>query len=130
MNRLERIGALRIWLRRNYETDNPTGGKMITGKNQTPLAFWVALMNITLGTIGIITGFILWTGTHGIEQFFLGLLLLGFGEYLNNPRAPQSVHDADTPGFFERRRNTCGLGNLLDIAGVLMLAIGAGTLFF
>lgn len=99
-------------------------------KAKTPLAFWVALVNIALGTIGIITGTILPTKTHGIEQFFLGLLLLGIGEYLNNPRAPQSIHETKAPGFFERRRNTCGLGNLLDIVGVLMLAIGSAALFF
>ncbi len=99
-------------------------------ERKTPLAFWGALLNIAMGTAGIITGLLLELEHHGIEQFFLGLLLLGIGEYLNNPPRPQLKEETEKPGFLKRKRNVCGLGNLLDILGVLMLAVGLATLFF
>ncbi|BHH84710.1 hypothetical protein [Desulforhopalus sp. 52FAK] len=102
-------------------------------KTHTPAAFKLALLNLIAGTIGIVST-LLFSVTKGVGEISIGLILLGLGEYINNPhynvpRPPGENREKPT-SYFSRRRNVSSIGNLLDIAGLLMLSIGGATLFF
>jgi hypothetical protein len=106
-------------------------------KKTTPFAFTVALFNILLGSIGLGASLLITAVPKGIGEMAIGCLLLGAGEYLNNPKCPQQLPASGTKkttfklsDYLKRRRNVCALGNLLDIAGVLMIFVGITSLFF
>lgn len=106
---------------------------MASETHSSPLAFKIALVNLVAGVIAFTVSFFLTSLTSGFSQLSLGLITLGAGEYLNNPTysSQQSGKDNSVPvSFWNRKRNVCGLGNLLDIVGVIMIAIGTATLFF
>jgi hypothetical protein len=94
-------------------------------KRKTPLAFMIALFNIFLGSIGLGASLLIPTVPKGIGELAIGCLLLGAGEYLNNPRFSQQPAISN---FLMRRRNVCALGNLLDIAGILMIFVGVSSI--
>lgn len=94
---------------------------------KTPLAFNFALLHLAAGCVGLISALLFDWSAKGVSQVSIGLILLGAGEYINNPRVsapPPTAGDKSA-----RRRNVCALGNLLDIGGVLMIAVGAGEIF-
>ncbi|TKB08595.1 hypothetical protein [Desulforhopalus sp. IMCC35007] len=104
-------------------------------KRKPPLAFTIALFSILLGGIGLGVSLLIQAVPKGIDELAIGGLLLGAGEYLNHPRLSRQPASSSTQkttlnlaNFLMRRRNVCALGNLLDIAGILMLCIGLGTL--
>ena len=106
---------------------------MTEKKTKTPPAFILALFNLAAGALGLLST-LLFTGvSKGIGEISLGLILLGLGEYINNPQynAPEPPPETqlNPSNYLSRKRNVSSLGNLLDIAGVLMLSIGAATLF-
>lgn len=106
---------------------------METTKPTSPLAFKVALINLTLGGGAFISSVLLTSLTSGFSQLASGVFLLGLGEYLNNPvyiSPSTNPEDVKKVSFWQRRRSVCALGNLLDIGGVIMIAIGAATSFF
>ena len=94
---------------------------------KTPLAYKLALTNLAIGCIGLISSLLLdWPAT-GVSQVSIGLILLGAGEHINNPRVDLPTTAAGKKSL--RKRNVCALGNLFDIAGVLLIAVGAGEFF-
>ena len=103
-------------------------------KTNTPVAFKLALLNLIAGTLGIVSTLLFTSVTKGVGEISFGLILLGIGEYINNPRnnvpIPHSKNQTKPAGYFSRRRNVSSIGNLLDIAGLLMISIGGATLFF
>jgi len=106
---------------------------MTEEKTNTPTAFKLALVNLIVGATGLINTLVFTSVTKGFGEVFLGLLLLGLGEYINNPQysiPPPPNQQSTRSSYFSRRRNVSSLGNLLDIAGVLMIFIGGATLFF
>ena len=107
---------------------------MTSTSPQTPIAFKIALLNIVVGGVGLISSQLWEANVTGISQVSIGLLLLGAGEYINNPpvnpTAQSNSNLANQPRYFNRKRNVSALGNLLDIGGILMLAAGAASLFF
>lgn len=105
---------------------------MTDSKTNTPTAFKIALLNLAVGTIGLISTLLFSSVSKGIGEISIGLILLGLGEYVNNPRYTpantKNMSQTKPSNVSIRRRSISSLGNLLDIAGVLMLSIGAGTL--
>ena len=102
---------------------------------KTPMAFKVALINLVLGAIGVLNSLLSSSFTTGAGEFSIGLVLLGAGEYINNPQVdlPDSSTESQNKTiahFFSRKRNTCSLGNLFNIAGILMIASGMAALYF
>jgi hypothetical protein len=59
-----------------------------------------------------------------------GLMVFGAGEILNHPREQIFRPEQPEEGGknFRRRRNTCGLGNLLDIIALLLFFIGLSSM--
>ena len=105
-------------------------------KRKPPLAFTISLLSILLGCIGLGASLLITAVPMGINELAIGCLLLGAGEYLNHPRFTQqpAISSAkettlNLANFLMRRRNVCALGNLLDIAGILMICVGLGSLF-
>lgn len=103
--------------------------------SKTPMAFKIALVNLVLGTIGLLNSLLTSSFTTGGGEFSIGLILLGVGEYINNPQLKSADSSTElfsdkTSHFFMRERNTSSLGNLFNIAGVLMIATGTASLFF
>ncbi len=106
---------------------------MATESHSNPLAFKIALVNLVAGVLAFMVSIFLTSLTSGFSQLSLGVFLLGAGEYLNNPTYHKQQVGNDNsppPSYWNRKRNVCGLGNLLDIAGVIMVAIGTATLIF
>lgn len=106
---------------------------MASEGSTNPLAFKIALINLVVGGLALLASVLYTSLTSGFSQLSLGLLLLGGGEYLNNPIYHQQTPDNKTrehQSFWNRQRNVCALGNLLDIAGLIMIAIGVATLLF
>jgi hypothetical protein len=106
-----------------------------TTSPKTPMAFKVALVSLVLGAIGVLNSLITSSFTTGSGEFSIGLFLLGVGEYINNPQVKLTGSSTESQSnktslFFSRRRNTSSLGNLFNIAGVLMIATGTASLFF
>ena len=102
---------------------------------KTPMAFKVALVSLVLGSIGVLNSLLSSSFTTGAGEFSIGLVLLGIGEYINNPQVDLPDNPADTQNnktaqFFSRKRNTCSLGNLFNIGGILMMASGTASLYF
>jgi hypothetical protein len=102
---------------------------------KTPMAFKVALVNLVFGTIGLLNSLLTSSFTTGGGEFSIGLILLGVGEYINNPQVELADSSTESQSnktslFFSRRRNTSSLGNLFNIAGILMIATGTASLFF
>lgn len=100
----------------------------------TPVAFKVALVNLMIGALGLMYSLLSGSFLSGSGELSIGLLLLGMGEYINNPRV-DSPHTRGTPEnniqqYFWRKRNVSSLGNLLDIAGILTIAAGIASLLF
>lgn len=100
---------------------------------KTAIAFKLALLNLFLGVLGLIFSFASTSTTTEITQVSIGLILLGTGEYMNNPQDPRVSEEAekqfDLARYFSRRRSVCALGNLFDIAGIVMITIGVASLF-
>jgi len=59
----------------------------------------------------------------------MSLMGFGSGEILNHPREPVFRQDENETGqqSFYRVRNTCGLGNILDIVGLLLFFVGLSS---
>lgn len=98
----------------------------------TPMAFKVALVNLTLGVLACVGSLLSGSLLTGGGELSIGLILLGLGEYINNPQVglPGKNADAkcDVSQYFSRKRNVSSLGNLFDIAGILMIATGIASL--
>lgn len=103
-------------------------------KTSTPIAFKIALLNLIAGTLGIVSTLLFTSVTKGVGEISIGLILVGLGEYINNPQynvsGPHSENQTKPSSYFSRRRNVSSLGNLFDIAGLLMISVGGATLFF
>ncbi|MFT5728048.1 MAG: hypothetical protein ACI8PB_002199 [Desulforhopalus sp.] len=97
-----------------------------------PVAFKVALVNLTLGALGLMYSLLSCSFSTGGGELSIGLILLGMGEYINNPQVdlPDNSDElqSKTSIYLTRKRNVSSLGNLLDIAGILMIATGIATL--
>lgn len=99
---------------------------------ETPLAFKVALVNLILGISGTI--YILLSGSFssGWLELSMGFILLGLGEYINNPQVNLPENNTEPQSriahFFVRKRNVSALGNIFDIAGILGIAAGIASL--
>ena len=98
----------------------------------TPVAFKVALVNLTLGVLGLVYSLISCSFSTGSGELSIGLILLGIGEYINNPQVDLPDNSVElrskTSIYLSRKRNVSSLGNLLDIAGILLIATGIATL--
>jgi len=99
---------------------------------KTPMAFKVALVNLLFGVIGVLNSLLTSSFTTGCGELSIGLILLGMGEYINNPQVALPDNSVEpqskTSLYLSRKRNVSSLGNLLDIAGILMIATGIATL--
>ncbi|MFT5700966.1 MAG: hypothetical protein ACI8ZB_003852 [Desulforhopalus sp.] len=95
---------------------------------RTPLAYKLALINLAAGSVGFFLSLLSDSVSTGAGQVSIGLFLLGAGEYINNPPIQATPQTAKL--LTKRRRNVSELGNLLDIGGVLMIAVGLRSLFF
>jgi len=65
--------------------------------------------------------------------FSASLFSLGAGELFNHPK--QKIITSETvktgqKAKYHRKRNSCGLGNLLDICGLLLLFIALASFLF
>ncbi len=90
---------------------------------------------ITAGTVGIAASLLL----HAILPL-KGMLLLssafivfGTGEVINHPAGRFFIpRTKESPGYYiyQRRRNSCSLGNLLDIGGLLLFFLALSALLF
>lgn len=100
----------------------------------TPMAFKVALVNLMIGALGLMYSLLSGSFLTGGGELSIGLLLLGIGEYINNPRVESPptrvVPQNNIHQYFLRKRNVSSLGNLLDIAGILTIATGIASLLF
>ena len=98
----------------------------------TPVAFKVALVNLTLGTLSLMYSLLSCSFSTGGGELSIGLILLGMGEYINNPQIDSPDNSVELQSkislYLSRKRNVSSLGNLLDIAGILMIATGCATL--
>ncbi len=98
----------------------------------TPVAFKVALVSLTLGALGFMYSFLSGSFSTGGGELSIGLILLGIGEYINNPQIDRPNNSDElqskTSQYFSRKRNVSSLGNLFDIAGILMMATGIASL--
>lgn len=65
---------------------------------------------------------------RGLLHMSAGLLSIGIGEILNHPLQTGCNYtenqNSELRRFQHRRRNPCSLGNILFIAGMLLLCIG------
>lgn len=67
----------------------------------------------------------------GLQQISIGFFLIGTGEWINHP-LQKSVRYKDKENFIFRRihhrkRNPSGLGNLLEICGLILIFTGIAT---
>ncbi len=97
-----------------------------------PVAFKVALVNLTLGALGFMYCLLSGSFSTGGGELSIGLILLGMGEYINNPQIDSPDNSVELQNnisqYFSRKRNVSSLGNLFDIAGILMIATGVASL--
>ena len=105
---------------------------MQTTHLKTPMAFKIALVNLTLGVLGFVYCLLSGSLLSGGGELSFGLILLGAGEYINNPQVDLPGKNEDVQcnvsHYFSRKRNVSSLGNLFDIAGILMIATGIASL--
>jgi len=97
-----------------------------------PMAFRIALVNLTLGTLGIMFSLLSGSFSTSGGELSIGLILLGMGEYINNPQVDLPDNSVELQNnisqYFSRKRSVSSLGNLFDIAGILMIATGIASL--
>jgi hypothetical protein len=72
--------------------------------------------------------------SKGLRVLGLALLFIGLGEYLNHPHQEEltlsSPDDTELAKTTHRRRNPCGLGNLLDVLGLIAIFAALALFFF
>ena len=101
-----------------------------------PPLFIVACIAVALGVVSIIGINMFSMANHifrGVLLLSTGLTLFGVGEILNHPKETIFPIRQDAgPGIvkYYRRRNSCGLGTLCDIASLLFLFMALSALFF
>lgn len=70
----------------------------------------------------------------GLRVLGLALVFIGLGEYLNHPHQEEltlsSPDDTELSKTRHRRRNPCGLGNLLDVLGLIAVFAALALFFF
>lgn len=90
-----------------------------------------AYIFLAAGIIGLSTTLLAFNDLFfrsGLLHLFGSLLCLGSGEVLNHRKELLITGDVQesqpTKPSYHRRRNTCALGNLLDIAALILLLTG------
>jgi hypothetical protein len=70
----------------------------------------------------------------GLRVLGLALVFIGLGEYLNHPHQEEltllSPDDTELAKTRHRKRNPCGLGNLLDVLGLIAFFAALALFFF
>jgi len=111
---------------------------MITPESHSRIQpLFIAAYGAFVSAIAIIIGAFIFTLP---EHFSKALLILsasfaafGTGEFLNHPKqkliTPETVQSSQKPKY-HHNRNPCGLGNLLDISGLILLFIALSAFFF
>jgi hypothetical protein len=99
-----------------------------------PPLYITAWVLLGIGISGLLCLLILRPPPHifsGLLYIFLGCIAFGIGEILNHPKTSlPTTYPDDHPQKFDRRRNSCSLGNLSDIGAVLLFFIGLSALLF
>jgi len=89
------------------------------------------ILSILIGVtpLGLVT-----LSPKGLRVLGLAFLFIGLGEYLNHPRQEElklsSPDDTELLKTTHRRRNSCGLGNLLDVLGLIAIFAALALFFF
>ena len=101
-----------------------------------PPFFIIACFFLAAGMVSLGLSFILRLEPDtfkGLLYISLALLAFGTGEIINHPKQRLMVPDPgnDAPALqIYRRRNVCSLGNLFDIAALLLFFIGLAAFFY
>jgi len=101
---------------------------------QYPLMYIAAVILAAAGIAIAVAALLLQPERHlykGLIFLAVAFLNFGGGEILNHPE--QAAADHHTAGQKEhtvRTRNTCGLGNLLDIVGLLMFFVAMASFIY
>ncbi len=100
-----------------------------------PPVYIIALITVVAGAALAITALIWQPEKYlfkGMIFMAVSLLNLGGGEILNHPK--QTIPDEESSGtpveVEERKRNTCGLGNLMDIVGLMMFFVALSSFIY
>ena len=109
---------------------------MVMKKREIDTA-WTSYFFLFLLTSGVIilllSFFFLQTGSiiTGLRQIGSGVLLIGIGEWLNHPLqksiSVKKEEDLHFHRFLHRNRSPRGIGNILEIIGLLLIFIGIGS---
>jgi hypothetical protein len=101
-----------------------------------PPMFLTACTLFSIGVLALLGTLLFYRHPPYLKGFFLlssSLMGFGAGEILNHPKEPVprfSVDGDNTLPQFYRRRNTCGLGNLLIIVALLLFSGGISSLIY
>ena len=100
-----------------------------------PLFYIVAVMLVIAGLVLVTAAVLIHPEKHvykGMVFLAVSLFNFGLGEIFNHPKTLTSELDSDgkTSEFVSRRRNSCGLGNILDIIGVMMFFIALSSFIY
>ena len=101
-----------------------------------PPLFIVACIAVAVAVVSIIGINMFSVANHivrGVLLLSAGLTLFGIGEILNHPKETIFPIRQDAgPGIvkYYRRRSSCGLGTLCDIASLLFFFMALSSLFF
>jgi hypothetical protein len=109
---------------------------MADASSRFPPLYITACIIFAVGVAGLGCLLVLQPSSHIIKGFFyifVGFIAFGTGEFLNHPKTPlMTVSEDDSvasPQFY-RKRNACSLGNLCDIAALLLFFAGLSTLLY
>ena len=98
------------------------------------LLFFMMLCGLTLLALSFTALLPGELNNKGMRAIGFALLFLGLGEFLNHP--VQTGHKFEKPAkqeaskFLMRRRNPCGLGNYLDVIGIIAVFAALALFFF
>jgi len=107
---------------------------MSQNHQQYPLMYIAAFVMAAAGIAIAVAALLLQPERHlykGLIFLAVAFLNFGGGEILNHPKqAAADRQTADQKEYTVRGRNTCGLGNLLDIVGLLMFFVAMASFIY
>lgn len=100
-----------------------------------PTSYFFILLLIA-GTLMLVYSFVFGESDRllgGLREIGLGTLLIGIGEWVNHPLQKSLVCENRREFIFQnirhRQRNPSSLGNLLEIAGLILIFTGLADFF-
>ena len=109
---------------------------MKSDTHQKSLSHYFFVMLLVCGTIVFLLSFFIGNQdiTFGeLREMGTGILLIGIGEWINHPLQKSFIVEdeniTDIKKFKHRKRNPSSLGNLLEIAGLILVFTGLADFF-